>query len=394
MISEQAPEKVSVRRMVLVLFFTRTILNVGYRAVYPFLPFIAADLGVSFQSAAEIVQVRNLVGLTAPFFGPLSDHYGRRTMMLAGLAISILACLTIGLVGSFVLAVIAIAVINFGMSVYEPAQHAYLADRVPYAARGRAMSLTEVAWSAASLAGLPLFGIVVQYFGWRMGFVLVGFAGIVVLALTRFGLPDEDRTARPSRREMWSGSFGKILGDPGAIAVLATSVLVLACNENVNIVYAEWMKDSFLLNALALGSVAFAMGFAELAGELLSSAYVDRIGKHRFVAISTFLTSGAYAMLPLIGGNALLGTLGLALVYFLFELTVVSTLPLITELVPASRATLMSLNLAAMLLGRTLGSFTGPFLYFHQGFVVNGLVSGAGMLIAFAVWNLFVTERL
>jgi MFS transporter, DHA1 family, inner membrane transport protein len=393
MTSSQAPESVSVRRLVLVLFFTRTILNVAYRAVYPFLPFIAADLGVSFQSAAEIVQVRNLVGLSAPLFGPLSDHYGRRTLMLAGLAISVLACLTVGFVSSFVLAVVAIAIINFGMSVYEPAQHAYLADRVPYAGRGRAMSLTEVAWSAASLAGLPLFGIVVQWFGWRMGFVLVGIAGLVVIALTRFGLPEEARGGQSAGRKLWSGSFGLIAREPIAIGVLATSILVLACNENVNIVYAEWMKSSFLLDAIALGSVAFAMGFAELAGELLSSAYVDRIGKHRMVAVSLTLTSGAYILLPLIGQNALWGTLGLALVYFLFELTVVSTLPLITEVVPTSRATLMSLNLAAMLLGRTVGSFTGPFLYFHQGFLVNGLVSGAGMLIAVGIWNLFVTER-
>jgi predicted MFS family arabinose efflux permease len=105
------------------------------------------------------------------------------------------------------------------------------------------------------------------------------------------------------------------------------------------------------------------------------------------------LTGCAYILLPVIGHNAILGTLGLALVYFFFELTVVSTLPLISEVVPTSRATLMSFNLAAALLGRALGSFTGPFLFLHYGFAANGLTSGAGMLVAVAAWHVFVTER-
>lgn len=375
------------------MFFTRFVLNIGYRAVYPFLPFIASDLGVSFQSAAEIVQVRNLAGLAAPLFGPLSDHYGRRAIMLIGLAISFLACLTIGFVGSFILSVIAIAVLNFGLSVYEPAQHAYIGDRVPYAERGRAISLTEVAWSAAALAGLPLFGIIVEFFGWRAGFVLVGISGFFVMALTRFGLPGESKDGTSMHGGVWIEAFVKIFHEPVAIGVLATSIIVLACNENLNIVYAEWMQSSFVMSAIALGSVAAAMGAAEFAGEFISSVYVDRIGKHRFVAITIVLAAAAYVLLPLMGRDALLSTIGLALAFFMFELMIVSMLPLITEVVPSARATLMSLNIAAVLFGRAVGSYSGPYLYLHQGFMVNGLVSGAGMLIALVLWLAVVRER-
>lgn len=390
---EQVPARVSVLRLVLVIFFTRAILNIGYRAVYPFLPFIAADLGVPFQSAAELVQARNLVGLSALFFGPLSDHYGRRTLMLAGLAVSIAACLAVGFLKSFIFAMIAIAVITLGRALYDPAQQAFLGDRVPYAQRGRAMSLSEVSWSASSLAGLPLFGVTVQYLGWRAGFVLLGIIGLLAIVVTRTGLPDEDPVWHSPRPGLWGETFTQIVHAPVALGVLVTSVIMMACNENVNIVFGEWMKSSFALDAIALGLVAFSMGFAELGGELFSSAFVDRIGKHRLVGVTMLLTGGAYVALPLIGRNALLGTMGLALAFFLFELTVVSALPLITEVVPTARATLLSLNLAAALLGRAVGSFTGPFLFLHQGFTVNGLLSGAGMLLAVGVWQMVVRER-
>lgn len=380
-------------RLVLVIFSTRTILNIGYRAVYPFLPFIAADLEVSFQSAAEIVQARNLVGLVAPLFGPLSDHYGRRTMMLAGLVISTIACLAIGFFNTFLFAMVAIAVLTLGRALFDPAQQAYLGDRVPYAERGRAMSLSELSWATASLAGLPAFGIVVQFFGWRTGFFLLGLLVVLVLALTRWALPSDAQNEKHPERSLWRISFAKIAHEPVARGVLAASVVMMACNENLNVVYGQWMKTTFLMDAIGLGTVAAVMGVAEFAGEFLSSIYVDRVGKHRLVLITMVLTGGSYILLPFIGLDAALGTLGLALAFLLFELTVVSMLPLITEIVPTARATLMSMNLAAALLGRTIGSFTGPFMFLHQGFVANGLVSGVGMLIAVVIWGTLVSER-
>jgi predicted MFS family arabinose efflux permease len=66
---------------------------------------------------------------------------------------------------------------------------------------------------------------------------------------------------------------------------------------------------------------------------------------------------------------------------------------LVTELVPGARGTLLSLNVAVALLGRTIGSFTGPFLFSSNGFLWNGLTSGAAMVVAFAVWHFLVRER-
>jgi predicted MFS family arabinose efflux permease len=384
---------VSVTRLLLVIFSARTLLNIGYRAVYPFLPFIAADLGVSFQSAAEIIQSRNLIALAAPLFGPLSDHYGRRTIMLAGLAVSLVACLTLGAFNSFLFAVIAIAIVSLGKALYDPAQQAYLGDRVPYAQRGRAISLSELSWSAASLLGLPSFGIVVQYAGWRAGFVGLGLLGIFVLGLTRVGLPGEAAGIRHSQVGLWGRTFGRVIHEPVALAVLLMATLNAASNENLNTVYGEWMQTSFHLDAIALGGVAAAIGLAELGGELVSSGWVDRIGKHRLVGVTLFCTAAAYALLPIFGHSVILGTTGLFLVYFLFEISVVSALSLISEVVPTARATLLSLNVGAFALGRTLGSFIGPFVFSNAGISGNGLASALGTLLAWLVWQLLVRER-
>ena len=71
----------------------------------------------------------------------------------------------------------------------------------------------------------------------------------------------------------------------------------------------------------------------------------------------------------------------------------VAAIPLVTEAVPTARATLLSLNVGAFALGRTIGSFAGPLVYSAAGFRANGWLSAAGALAAFALWTALVRER-
>ncbi|MBI4670927.1 MAG: MFS transporter [Chloroflexi bacterium] len=166
--------RVSLWRLLTVILFSRTVLDTAYRAVYPFLPFIAADLGVSLEAAAQIIQARNLVGFLAPVFGPLSDRFGRRIVMVAGAGLISLACLTLLFVAPLGLVIAAMVIISIGIILFVPAQQAYLGDEVPYAERGRAMAFGELSWSGAALVGLPLVGLIVRWFDWRTAFGVLG----------------------------------------------------------------------------------------------------------------------------------------------------------------------------------------------------------------------------
>ncbi len=382
----------SLRRSLFILLFARTIIDTGFRAAYPFLPFIASNLGVSVESAAQIVQVRNLTGFLSPLFGPLTDRYGRRVMMLAGLAVAAVTGVALYLVTSLLLAVVVFTVMGLAVILFVPAQQAFMGDHVPYAQRGRVMALAELAWSFAAIVGLPLVGILVENFGWRIGFVAIGVFAAGALALVWFALPHEERNAEHAARAI-GGSYKEALRAPMALAVICTTYLLAATNENINIVFGAWMNSSFHLDAVALGFVASAIGGSELAGELVAAGFVDRVGKWRMVAGSLVLGGASYLLLPLLGGNAILGTIGLVLAFFSFELAVVAALPLMTEIAPKVRATLLSLSVAGFSLGRATGSFVGPTLYANFGFGTTSLVSAGGILVACVIWFLFVREK-
>lgn len=388
------PKRRSLAGNLFVIFITRSLLNTAYRAPYPFLPFITRDLGLSLEAAGGLITFRNFIGLSAPLFGPLSDRYGRVTVMAAGLLLVIIGCLTIGITYSIILLALALAIVTVGKTLYDPAQQAYLGDRVPYAERGRALALSELSWSSAGLIGLPLAGALITLAGWRSPFLIIAVLSVGALVLTWRALERVSPPGSPTHTHMTWRARGQLLSaNPTALAALSTSFLMAAGNENINVVYSTWANRLFNLDAAALGLIAGAIGLAEFVGELASSVLVDRLGKKRTVLGGLVLTALAAVGLPFLDQSEWAVAIGLFAMFLAFEFALVSSLPLITELVPQARATFISFNVAAFLLARAVGAFTGSFVFARFGFIANGLVSAGFTLLGVFVWQVFVREH-
>jgi predicted MFS family arabinose efflux permease len=83
----------------------------------------------------------------------------------------------------------------------------------------------------------------------------------------------------------------------------------------------------------------------------------------RAVAIGLMINSLAALSLPVLGRSLPGALTGLFLFYITFEFTVVSSIPMMTEVLPAARATMMAANIAAFSLGRAAGSLLAAPLY-------------------------------
>ncbi len=167
--------------------------------------------------------------------------------------------------------------------------------------------------------------------------------------------------------------------------------MVLAV-ENVLIVYGVWMESRFGLSVTALGLASTAVAVAEFAAECASAGLVDRIGKHRAVLGGLVLNLLAYLLLPRMATGLLGAVAGTSLLFLAFEFSIVSILPLISELAPEARATVMALNVAADASGRVIASLSAPRLWAAGGLVFNtnfsaGAVLLAILLLGLAMWK-------
>jgi predicted MFS family arabinose efflux permease len=174
---------------------------------------------------------------------------------------------------------------------------------------------------------------------------------------------------------------------------LLVSFLLTAANENVFVIYGAWMESQFGLAIAALGLVSIIIALAELAAEASSAGLVDRLGKRRAVLGGLGLGALAYLLLPLLARNLGSTLLGITLVVLTFEFTIVSMLPLVSELAPDARGTLLAVNVAALSLGRMLGSLSGPRLWTQWGLWANALASAGVVMLALLILWIGVREK-
>ena len=147
------------------------------------------------------------------------------------------------------------------------------------------------------------------------------------------------------------------------LLVLAVSGLVILANENFFIIYGAWMEAQFGLAPTALGLTSVVVSVAELAAAILSAVIVDRLGKHRALSLALAANAGAYLLLRALAGSFASALAGIVLLAATSEFAIVSTLPLVSELVPRSRGTVMAVNAALTALAATAASLIAPRLW-------------------------------
>ena len=174
----------------------------------PAIPAVKAALGLS-DAFAQLTFSIALFGMAIStlFYGSLSDRYGRRPVLLSGLALFLIgsaisavtdSALTLVL-GRFVQAVGAGAGITLGRAI---AQDVYGRDRMV-----KAIAYLTMAYTIGPMISPMVGGILIDTFGWRSVF---GFALALggVIALMAYAVVFETRRPSPANRtrEICSGT--------------------------------------------------------------------------------------------------------------------------------------------------------------------------------------------
>jgi predicted MFS family arabinose efflux permease len=365
--------------------FARMVFNTLHRMVYPFLAIFARGVGVDLTTISYALTARSVVGTVGPFVASVADQRGRRFGMLLGAGLFMVGAAVVAFWPGFPGLTISLVLATLGKYIFDPGMQALLGDRVPYEQRGRTIAITEFGWSLAFVVGVPLMGFLIARKGWMAPFPLFALLGVVIVGGLVWMLPKEIPQANPKRSR---DNFRLVLTSLPALTGLAIGMLATAANEQVNLVFGVWLEDSFGLKIAALGAASAVIGVSEMGAEGLVAAFVDRLGKLRAIALGLTVNSLAALALPWLGRTEFGSLVGLFFFYISFEFTIVSSLPLMTELLPSARATLMACNVAALSFGRGIGAFLAPRLY-GLGFLEVALGAvGFNLLALFAVSRL------
>lgn len=354
-----------------VFTFSRLFVATSFRMVYPFLAIFAAGLDVPIATISLAMAVSMAASAVVPFLAPIADQRGRKNGMLMGMGIFLAGTLAASLFPHIITFFITILLCNLGNNLLISAIQAYLGDRVAYQKRGLYLAIGELSWAVAFIVMVPLAGLVLERSNWNAPYVWLTVFGAVMTAVIWRFVP-QDKPVEPEPLTIFKDIKKVLRSTPAILGMLMGTAFIIG-NELVSVVFGVWMQDSFGLQIAALGAASMVIGFSELGGEGLAALLADRIGKERLMGIS-FLLNGLWVIsLPWLGQSEVGAFVWLFMFYLTFEVGIVSALPVMTELVPQARATMMALFIAALSIGRALGDVVAPWLY-TGGFMINALV--------------------
>jgi predicted MFS family arabinose efflux permease len=348
----------TLRLQVPVFVFTRLVMDTTIRMVYPFLGILCRGLGVEISTLSVALSWRALAGAIGALFASTADRRGRKVVMLFGMFLFIAGVAIVVFWPIYPVFVFSLILTTTSASIFNPVLQAYLGDRITFTRRGLALAMFEMSWALSAIIGLPLVGFIIARGGWLAPFPLFSLLGVISLIVLFWLLPRDALPLKNSTSIL--NNFKLVLASKVALAGLGITMFTMASHELVSIVFGIWLEDAFGLKIVAMGAASVVIGVAEISGQSLIIVITDHRRAVKFGLSLICLTMFA---LPLLGRSLSGALLGLFLFYICLEFTFVNLLPLMTEILPSARATLMALAISVESLGRAMIDPLAPLLY-------------------------------
>lgn len=196
--------------------------------VIPLLPSMSLELSISAAASGTLTSSFGLayaVGFLV--LGPLTDRYGSRRVVVAGLVATSLATVLVASAATFYVVLVGRAVQGFVAAALTPAVLTYVARQVPAAQRPLVMAAVVGSALAAALVAQIAAQLIEPALGWR-GLFWGGAAvmAVITVAVARVLLPedrDDTRSLGKAYREL-----PHVLRDRRSVLLLLAAATLLA----------------------------------------------------------------------------------------------------------------------------------------------------------------------
>ena len=380
---------------ILAIVFGRLVINISRRFPYPFVSAIAASFGVTADNVQNVIALTNGAGLLSPVLGTISEHFGRKVVMVGALLAMAAMSLLGALFADYGIFVVVMFSLGIGKIIYDPTFQAYLGDIIHYSRRARIMGLAELSWALSLIIAAPVAGFLLDASSLQAVFLFVSvMLGLGALSLWLLVESDERPDHHHERIRVISPlrAIRTVSAHPPAVFALLYSLCLTLSHEIFFINYGLWMEDAFGLVLTALGAVTMVIAVAEVIGEFIVITVADRFGKKNTSMYGMLFAAFCFLLIPNLSFSLPLAMFGIFVMFICIEASIVSALPLFTEILPKSRSIMMSANMGAHSLGRVAGAALGALIYkFSAGnFLVIGMVAGILGVVAFVVMYRYI----
>jgi DHA1 family inner membrane transport protein len=336
-------------------FTLGTTLNSVVGIVHP----LAADLHVPPARIALLVTMFAVIyAIAAPAVQLAGGRIGRRSLLLAGLAIVAAGGLLCAEAHTFAVLMAGRALAAFGSAVFGPVALASGTLLAPAQHQGRALGTVFGGMSIANVAGVPLVSWLSSVVGWRPALAGVAMLAVVAAAPIALLIP-----RLPAAGRIRPTAYIHVLKTPGVLVTILATGVWMAASYSIFSLASAYLTARFHADQSAVAIALFVYGIAGITGNGLATRFTDRLGPVRLVRLAQLAFGTALTMmltLPAAPGFAIVMVIAWGVATQMFHPPQQSRL---VDLVPDHRAIVLAVNSAAVYVGVSVGSAAGGAIF-------------------------------
>lgn len=244
-------------------------------------------------------------------YGPLSDRFGRKPLLLAGLALAVLGSVLAALAPSLTVLTVARVLQGAGSAAGMVIGRALVQDLFSGPERTRMMAFVGMVMGVCPPAATLLGGHLHVSVGWQANFVVMAvLAGLLFLAAW-FGLPSVKPQAPAARAPLLAG-YGRLMREPRFLLY----VTLMACTTATFYTFlggAPIVLKSYGVTPERIGWYIMCIPLAYVVGNVWTSRLVRRTSERRIMALGQGWTLTGLAVVIALGVAGAKTPLALAL---------------------------------------------------------------------------------
>lgn len=294
-----------------IIVVTLFIDSIGSTLLFPFFAlYITQKFGVGMTEAGTLLGMSSLFGLIGSVIGgAITDRFGRRRLILFGLAASAVSSLAFGLVSNITSLYFLIVVVGLLSRVAVPAYDAVMADVLPESKRQEGFGITRVAFNYAWIFGTALGGLIAAR-SFLALFILDAVLSLIAAILLYRYLPETKPAAQAEVKEQETllstmAGYRTVLRDLAFLSFLVTGMIVLLVYQQEYSSLPVYLRDVHHIDTQSYGVMLSLSGLEVVLFQFWISRTIRQYPPFLMMMLGAFFLTVGFGMIGFVSGSTL-----------------------------------------------------------------------------------------